>query len=277
MITGLSPSIVRACIMVTAFILALILERKNTALNSLSLAGFIILLFDPQAIYDISFQLSFLCVASLILFAAKLNPIKLRHHPKLHHLAGMIIATLIATFSSWVVVAYYFNNFPSMFLPCNIIVLPLLPYFISYSLILFFLEGIGLHSDILCTIADNVYDAMLRFIEFISNGSAISIHAPGITIVIWMAGLLLLVFYFYNRHCSRPLFITLSVLCFLGSIFIMVLNPVKSENGIIVCNTYPNLELKIKSGENEQTYKPPVNAISYNDIDHKTFLIVDYK
>jgi competence protein ComEC len=36
-----------------------ILERERDYINSLFLAGFIILLIDPRSIYSVSFQLSF--------------------------------------------------------------------------------------------------------------------------------------------------------------------------------------------------------------------------
>lgn len=69
-ITGLSPSIIRSTLMMLALVICIFLERKNSAWNALLLATFIILLFSPEAIFDIGMQLSFVCVASMIFLYA---------------------------------------------------------------------------------------------------------------------------------------------------------------------------------------------------------------
>ncbi len=74
-VSGMAPSTVRACVMAACMMTAVWLERKNSSWNSLLLASVIILIFSPRALYDVGFQLSFTCVAGLIFFAAKLNPI----------------------------------------------------------------------------------------------------------------------------------------------------------------------------------------------------------
>lgn len=62
LISGMGTPAVRSLVMVTVYMLALVLGRKGQWLNSLSLASIIILLWQPQALFDLSFQLSFLAV-----------------------------------------------------------------------------------------------------------------------------------------------------------------------------------------------------------------------
>ena len=59
--TGLAPSTVRACVMTSFMVLALLTQRRNKAVNSLLASAFIIILVDPASVYDIGLQLSF-CV-----------------------------------------------------------------------------------------------------------------------------------------------------------------------------------------------------------------------
>lgn len=276
-ITGLSPSIVRACIMISTFMLALILERKNTSLNSLFLAGFLILLFMPRSIYDIGFQLSFLCVGSLILFTGKLNPISLKNHPKLHYFCGLILASLIATFSSWIIVAFYFHSFPTMFLAANVIILPFLPFYISFILIYLFLEGLGLHSPFLTALVDRIYDTMISFLDQLGQHSTLSLIVPKTAVIIWCIGLVVLALYFYNKKINKVASLAVASLCFFSSLLSIFLIAATPEKGVIICNTYPNLNLKIRNDNKETVYNPPVNSISLNSIGNKSFLIVDYK
>lgn len=66
---GFSPSVCRASIM--AFVLALTKVRcwEYDIINSLGLAGCVILLVNPLMLYSVSFQLSFMCIFGIITFA----------------------------------------------------------------------------------------------------------------------------------------------------------------------------------------------------------------
>ena len=65
-LAGLEPSIVRASIMGTLVFSAQILGRQNLAVYGLFLTGYFMLLFNPNLLFDIGFQLSFLATAGLL-------------------------------------------------------------------------------------------------------------------------------------------------------------------------------------------------------------------
>jgi competence protein ComEC len=65
-LTGSSPSIVRATIMGIIFLLGSSMERKTSPLNLLAISAVIILIIDSRELFDLGFQLSFLCVFALI-------------------------------------------------------------------------------------------------------------------------------------------------------------------------------------------------------------------
>ncbi len=273
-ITGLSPSIVRACIMASALITTIILERKNTALNSLCLAGFIILLFSPYALFEIGFQLSFLCVGSLILFADRLNPIDRRQHRNLYNVIALIIATIITTFSSWIVAAYYFNRFPTMFLPTNILTLPFIPVYITVALIYLFCCLIGFEVPFLADIINQTYKFFTEIVNGLSQNSAIYLDIPGISVFLWLAGLILLYFFLYKQ--KKIFWGSASLLFFISSIAIIIsFPPEKMEKGILICNSYPNIEIKYSDGEKEINIDVPVNALSVHNIKEKRIFVLD--
>ena len=58
-VVGAGPSIIRAVIMSEAALIANVFERETDFYSSLSLAAFIILLFDPRNIFEMGFQSSF--------------------------------------------------------------------------------------------------------------------------------------------------------------------------------------------------------------------------
>ncbi|MFI5212139.1 MAG: ComEC/Rec2 family competence protein, partial [Ignavibacteria bacterium] len=66
-LTGNSPSIVRATIMASVFLLAQIIERRPNGYNIVSFAGLVILLIDSRQLFDAGFILSFSAIFSIMI------------------------------------------------------------------------------------------------------------------------------------------------------------------------------------------------------------------
>jgi competence protein ComEC len=66
-LTGASPSLLRAALMLLAAALGLLLDRDAVPLNLLALAAAAILFLDPLAAFELSFQLSFLALLGILL------------------------------------------------------------------------------------------------------------------------------------------------------------------------------------------------------------------
>lgn len=67
LVTGARPSIVRAALMGVLFLVALNVGRIARPLNTLGLAGLLLLVCDPSVLFDPGFQLSFAAVAGILL------------------------------------------------------------------------------------------------------------------------------------------------------------------------------------------------------------------
>lgn len=188
-VTGMAYSSVRACIMTTFAFIGIIAERKNLAGNALCSACLLILLFDPFALFDAGFQLSVVCVCALIAYASRLNPIGHRQHPVLYFICGALISTMVATAASWVLTSYYFSQIPLMFLPSNLLLLPLLPFYLSTAAIYIALLTLGLEIGWLGLCLDYGYDLLLESVESLSCGTEFVIDYQ---LPIWGAALWLL-------------------------------------------------------------------------------------
>ena len=121
-LTGIQASVLRACLMGSAVLVAMTLETKVKPLGSLLLAATIILVFDPLLISDLGFQLSFLATFGLIVTMPELQT-------RLDWLAPTI-ATLVAVplaASVWVLplLCYEFNTLATYSIVVNIICTPL--------------------------------------------------------------------------------------------------------------------------------------------------------
>jgi competence protein ComEC len=75
-ITGLSPSVMRASLMFSLVALADALNSKSNIYNSVFFSAFVLLLINPNYLFDVSFLLSYSAVLSIVYF-----------HPKIKRLA----------------------------------------------------------------------------------------------------------------------------------------------------------------------------------------------
>lgn len=142
--TGWQPSAIRSTIMMTIIIAGWSLKRPSNLINSLAAAAFIILLYDPQQLFQASFQLSFFVVLSIALFMPPLEKIRDRLlqtdsllpteliprwqrwlRAPLRIVATSIAVSLAAWFGSWPLTAYYFHLFSPVTLLANLLIVPL--------------------------------------------------------------------------------------------------------------------------------------------------------
>ncbi|QJD83683.1 DNA internalization-related competence protein ComEC/Rec2 [Cohnella herbarum] len=127
LITGASPSAVRACVMA---MIALWLARKNALKDGLHLlmaAALLMLIWNPLLIENVSFQLSFIVTAGLILFVPTVTaslPIRW------NWLKGAVAVTLTAQFVSFPVTVYYFNAVHLLSLPANFVLVPFISFIV---------------------------------------------------------------------------------------------------------------------------------------------------
>jgi competence protein ComEC len=128
LLAGGQMATVRSLIMITAGLTALILDREHALLHSLALAGLVILLVSPQALFDISFQLSYLSVLVIGYVVSLGNDLGIRATGRarkyLHGAVLLMIISLAASLATGPLVAHYFNQFSLAGLVSNLLVVP---------------------------------------------------------------------------------------------------------------------------------------------------------
>ncbi len=73
LITGISPSVLRASIMFTLIIIGKTFYREGNSYNTLFLSAYILLFFNPFLIYDIGFLLSYTAVFGILFLYPKIS------------------------------------------------------------------------------------------------------------------------------------------------------------------------------------------------------------
>lgn len=126
-LVGMSASVVRSAFMLTVISVVTILNRRSVLLNSLSLAAFVMLLWNPLNLYDIGFEMSFMAVLGIALVMPLLQPKKSPHGLPMriaYWIWGVIAVSIAAQIGTAPLVAYYFGRFSCYFILTNLIVIP---------------------------------------------------------------------------------------------------------------------------------------------------------
>lgn len=182
LLTGMSPSVTRAVIMTTIYLLGNILERDSVSLNSLFLAAILILIVNPEDLYSIGFQMSFAAVAGIILFYPLINRVSLRNHPWLYKLASLPSMSLAAMSLTGVISAFHFHSLPLLFVISNLLVAPFVPLLVCGGavVLLFSLIGVDLAwMDWLVDISAEFIDYVAKTTAAIPFGFLSGIYFPG--------------------------------------------------------------------------------------------------
>jgi competence protein ComEC len=123
-LTGASPSVVRAALMAGAMLVARLGGSRAHAASALALAALLMLLTTPSVLWDVGFQLSALATLGLIVFGASIES-RLAGWPA--WLREPVALTLAAQLTTLPVVVASFERLSLIAPAANVVVVPLVP------------------------------------------------------------------------------------------------------------------------------------------------------
>jgi competence protein ComEC len=143
-LTGLGPSVVRAAIMLSLWGIGSISLLRTFGINTLCVAAFFMLLYNPFNLFDVGFQLSFAAVLAIMLINPHLVKLHESQNPLIKYLWELSCVSTSAQLGTAPLSIYYFHQFPLIYLVTNIFAIPitaLLLCLIPISLLVQFLFG----------------------------------------------------------------------------------------------------------------------------------------
>jgi competence protein ComEC len=143
---GFRPPMVRSMVMIGLFLCAYLVRREPDGLTLLSAAGTGYLLWSPESVANIGFQLSYLAVAGLVLFA-KVSP--LSDAPSLYEVVrcrtkDLAQASFVATVATAPAVAHHFQRVSLVSPLTNLLVVPVVTPVVLGSLAAWLLSFVSL-------------------------------------------------------------------------------------------------------------------------------------
>jgi competence protein ComEC len=119
--SGASPAVMRAVIMVSLVLIARMAHLRTHSLNLLAVAALVQLLWNPGVLWDAGFQLSYAAMAGIMLLSKPWEKRLTAALPWLPtSISGNIAMTLAAQVATLPFICYHFGQFPTYFLLSNL-------------------------------------------------------------------------------------------------------------------------------------------------------------
>lgn len=163
-------SVIRSCIMITAYYFYVLLQRKPDLLHAMAISGLAILIFDTNQLFDVGFQLSFIAVFGIFW----LNEPILKYLPKpkntvQNFFVNVVSISIAAQLATLPLVIYYFHQYSLVSVIANLVVIPFSEVIIIFALLMTILLGFGFDISWLNTLYDSGVQLVLKVIHFFAS------------------------------------------------------------------------------------------------------------
>lgn len=204
-IAGLSPSVVRAVTMFTLYVLAsLLTEGRFSGIPSLVFAAFLMLLYQPFYLFDVSFQLSFVAVASILCFYPLVSQCCPFRFSGLRDVWNLLALSFAAQLGTLPFILHYFGTFPTYFLLANLFVSPLAVCILGSALASFLLAPVpwlGGWAVRVLEFSANALNGSMTWVEGLAGSQLTALHVSGFQALLLC--IMLLTVYAYGVYRGR--------------------------------------------------------------------------
>lgn len=196
------------------------IQKKGGIENALAVSAFFMLCYNPYLLWDIGFQLSYAAVLSLVVFMKPVYEMIAVENPLLDALWKLNAVTLSAQILTLPLCLYHFHQLPVLFLPANVIAVPLSTLAL-YALLL--LMGFHLFNEagyMVGKIISFLIQGMNAFMEYLSRFrfAVIEGFTPDVVEVVLLYILIYFLFSFYKTQRNSNLLGGLLTFLILGLI-----------------------------------------------------------
>ena len=234
-LTGLSPSVIRSTMMFTFVAIGSSLDRKSQIYNTIFMSAFFMLLYNPNYLFDVGFQLSYAAVLSIVFFQHPLSGLIIVQNRPLRWLRDLVAVSVAAQLGTMPFTLYYFHQFPNYFLLTNIIAIPLSTVVIYLAMLLLavnFIPYLSVAVAILLKWSIWLMNYLIVMIENLPH--AISIMSFDFRQMIFVLLALFCISYYFISKKFIPLFLGLFSLLLVSALSLKMKYETMNSRNMIV-------------------------------------------
>jgi competence protein ComEC len=191
LLVGADPPVVRAAFMAGIGLLALHTGRQAFTLNTLAVTAAVMVLWNPQVLWDVGFQLSFMATLGIVVWVPRWQQMTRAwmesHLPRerasrLNGVLGdLVLITVAAQIATLPILLYHFERMTLLSLPANLLILPAQPALMMTAGLSVLLGMLWLPAGQLLAFAGWALAAYtIRIVEWFAGLPGSSFDIPGV-------------------------------------------------------------------------------------------------
>ena len=169
LLTGLSPSVLRATLMFSFLLFAESINRTSSIYNSIAASAFALLLINPDILFAVGFQLSYAAVLSIVYFYPLINQLLPTNNPIVKKPWQLFCVSLAAQIGTFPLNIYYFNQFPVYFWLSNFVVIPAAFVLLAGTFFFFAMTPLPVLQNVITFLLEDTNAIVLRCLKAISR------------------------------------------------------------------------------------------------------------
>lgn len=251
-ITGFSASVSRAVTLFSIIAIGRFWNKRSSVYNSIAASALLLLLVNPNFIFDIGFQLSYSAVLSIVLFQPFFEYFYYSKNKISRYCVDLILVSVAAQIGVLPLSLYYFNQFPVLFLVANILVIPLVTLLLLlgvFTLILNFL--FPMLAQFPAFVIEKIIDFMTFYVSWISKFDAFIIRNISFTVSLCLISYFVIgsfLFWLYQKKVKTFLYFLVSIVVLqVGYMVTQIAGQLKQE--LVIFNTKGTLLAVKQKGE----------------------------
>jgi len=209
--SGLSSSVVRAVTMFGFISLSKLKRQHGVFLEPIVTSALVLLLYNPNYLFEVGFQLSYLAVIGIVSFHKLIKFIGRQENKILNYFVDVVKVSMCAQLGVLAISVFYFHQFSIQFLWANLFAVSLLPLVLYASVLMSFEIILFPSFNFLEKCFDNLVNLYLLGIEFFGAQDFLILKGVTLSLVgvfLYYIFLFLLWFYF-KKKTPQKLFVML--------------------------------------------------------------------
>ncbi len=272
-LAGFSPSVMRAVTMFSFLAFGQMFRRKTNSINMLCLSAVVLLIYKPQLLFEVGFQLSYAAVFSIVM----LYPIFSRLYQPKYKIPKIFWDTAYVSLAAQIGVLpfqlFYFHQFPGLFLLGNLVIIPFLGILIGGGLTCIVLALVGGLISPLVEVYALLLDLLVNYVNWLAQFKDFIFQDIFFTKPMFLAILIMVLSFIFMMREFKKSFTTVFLLSFLAFIVVSVseISEIDRQSGLIVFHQNRQSIIGIKKGRQLQIFSDKTNKLS------DTYLLSNYQ
>lgn len=251
LLTGLPASVTRAVTLFSFMSIGTYFNQSKAIYNAMATSALLILLFAPNAIFDIGFQLSYAAVLSIVLFQPFYKKFHVTQNKIALYFIDMMAVSMAAQIGVLPLSLYYFNQMPLLFLLANLVIIPLSSFVLIYGIVLlglnFILPELAVYLGKVLKLSIKIMNDYIHWIAQFKQGIISNISFSALMVLTLYLVLIALMFWMYSKKRQQISYILLALFCFQLSYLVVKWNENESSELIIFNEKQTLIGIKTKN------------------------------